>query len=103
MISERYRGIRPAPGYPCQPDHSEKTTIFELLEAEGRIGVGLTESYSMWPGSSVSGLYLAHPDASYFAVGRLQLDQIESYAERKGVTIRAAESLLGSTLAYTPD
>jgi 5-methyltetrahydrofolate--homocysteine methyltransferase len=103
LISERYRGIRPAPGYPCQPDHSEKVTIFELLDAEARIGVSLTENYSMWPGSSVSGVYLAHPDASYFAVGRLQRDQIESYAERKSVTIRTAESLLGSTLAYTPD
>ena len=102
LLGEPYRGIRPAPGYPCQPDHSEKATIFELLDAEARIGLGLTESYSMWPGSSVSGLYLAHPDASYFAVGRVQRDQVEHYAERKGVTIDAAESLLGSTLAYTP-
>jgi 5-methyltetrahydrofolate--homocysteine methyltransferase len=102
LLGEPYRGIRPAPGYPAQPDHSEKATIFELLDAEARIGLGLTESYSMWPGSSVSGLYLAHPDSSYFAVGRVQRDQVESYAERKGVTVEAVESLLGSTLAYTP-
>jgi len=102
LLGAPYRGIRPAPGYPAQPDHSEKVTIFGLLDAEARIGLGLTESYSMWPGSSVSGLYLAHPDASYFAVGRVQRDQVESYAERKGVTVEAVESLLGSTLAYTP-
>jgi 5-methyltetrahydrofolate--homocysteine methyltransferase len=102
LLGEPYRGIRPAPGYPAQPDHSEKATIFELLDAEARIGLGLTESYSMWPGSSVSGLYLAHPDSSYFAVGRVQRDQVESYADRKGVTVEVVESLLGSTLAYTP-
>ncbi len=102
LIGEPYRGIRPAPGYPAQPDHSEKVTIFELLDAERRIGVGLTESYSMWPGSSVSGLYLAHPDARYFAVGRIQRDQVESYAERKGLTVEATERLLGSILAYQP-
>ena len=102
LLGEPYRGIRPAPGYPAQPDHSEKATIFELLDAETRIGLGLTESYSMWPGSSVSGLYLAHPDSSYFAVGRIQRDQVESYADRKGVTVERVESLLGSTLAYTP-
>jgi 5-methyltetrahydrofolate--homocysteine methyltransferase len=102
LIGEPYRGIRPAPGYPAQPDHSEKTTIFELLDAEQRIGVGLTESYSMWPGSSVSGLYFAHPEARYFAVGRVQRDQVHDYAERKGITVAEAESLLGSTLAYEP-
>jgi 5-methyltetrahydrofolate--homocysteine methyltransferase len=102
LIGEPYRGIRPAPGYPAQPDHSEKVTIFELLDAEHRIGVGLTESYAMWPGSSVSGLYFAHPDAKYFAVGRVQRDQVESYAARKGVTVERAEQLLGSTLAYQP-
>ncbi len=100
LIAEPYRGIRPAPGYPCQPDHSEKLTIFELLDVERRLEVTLTESYSMWPGSSVSGLYLAHPDASYFAVGRIQRDQVESYAERKGLTFEATEKLLGTILAY---
>ena len=103
LIGEPYQGIRPAPGYPSQPDHAEKTTIFELLEAEQRIGVALTESYAMWPGSSVSGLYFAHPNASYFAVGRVQKDQVESYADRKGISVEQAERLLGQTLAYTPD
>jgi 5-methyltetrahydrofolate--homocysteine methyltransferase len=102
LLAETYRGIRPAPGYPAQPDHSEKVTIFELLDAEARIGVELTESYSMWPGSSVSGLYFAHPDAKYFAVGRVQRDQVESYAERKGLTVEATERLLGTILAYQP-
>ena len=83
LLGEPYQGIRPAPGYPAQPDHSEKATIFELLDAEARIGLGLTESYSMWPGSSVSGLYLAHPDASYFAVGQS--------AARPGRELRRAE------------
>ncbi len=102
LIGEPYRGIRPAPGYPAQPDHSEKVTLFELLDAERRIGVTLTESYAMWPGSSVSGLYFAHPDSQYFAVGRLQRDQVESYAGRKGITVERAEQLLGQSLAYQP-
>ena len=102
MIGEPYRGIRPAPGYPSQPDHSEKVTIFNLLDVERRIGLGLTESFAMWPGSSVSGLYFAHPEAKYFAVGRVQRDQVESYAERKNITLERAEQLLGSTLAYQP-
>ncbi len=102
LLGEPYRGIRPAPGYPAQPDHSEKATIFELLDAERRIGVGLTESWAMTPGSSVSGVYFAHPDASYFAVGRIQRDQVESYAARKGLTVEATERLLGSILAYRP-
>ena len=98
LILEQYQGIRPAPGYPAQPDHSEKTTIFELLEAEDRIGVALTESYAMTPGSSVSGLYFAHPEASYFAIGKIQRDQLEDYAARKGWTIEEAERLLGPNL-----
>jgi 5-methyltetrahydrofolate--homocysteine methyltransferase len=102
LIGEPYRGIRPAPGYPAQPDHSEKLTIFELLDAERQVGVALTESYSMWPGSSVSGLYFAHPEATYFAVGRVQREQVESYAARKGITVAAAERLLGTMLAYQP-
>ena len=102
LIAEPYRGIRPAPGYPAQPDHSEKVTLFELLNAERLIGVSLTESYAMWPGSSVSGLYLAHPDAKYFAVGRVQRDQVEDYAARKGITVERAEQLLGQSLAYQP-
>ena len=102
LIGEPYRGIRPAPGYPAQPDHSEKATIFELLEAEQRIGIALTESYAMTPGSSVSGLYFAHPEASYFAVGRVQRDQVESYAERKRLSVEATERLLGTILSYQP-
>ena len=102
LIGEPYRGIRPAPGYPAQPDHSEKATIFELLEAEQRIGVALTESYAMTPGSSVSGLYFAHPEASYFAVGRIQRDQVASYAERKRLSVEATERLLGTILSYQP-
>jgi 5-methyltetrahydrofolate--homocysteine methyltransferase len=100
LIGEPYRGIRPAPGYPAQPDHSEKETIFSLLEAERLAGVSLTESFAMTPGSSVSGLYFAHPESHYFAVGRLQRDQVEDYAARKGWTVEHAERLLGSTLAY---
>jgi 5-methyltetrahydrofolate--homocysteine methyltransferase len=99
LIGEPYRGIRPAPGYPAQPDHSEKATIFELLGAEERIGVQLTESWAMTPGSSVSGLYFAHPDASYFAVGKIRRDQLEDYAARKGWPIEHAERLLGPNLA----
>jgi len=99
LLGEPYRGIRPAPGYPAQPDHSEKVTLFELLQAQRSIGVSLTESYAMWPGSSVSGLYLAHPAARYFAVGRIQRDQLESYAARKQITMVEAERLLGSSLA----
>ncbi|MCB0968071.1 MAG: hypothetical protein KDB37_14660, partial [Ilumatobacter sp.] len=102
LIGEPYRGIRPAPGYPAQPDHSEKATIFELLDAERLAGVALTESYAMTPGSSVSGLYFAHPESQYFAVGRLQRDQVADYADRKGITLADAERLLASTLAYRP-
>jgi 5-methyltetrahydrofolate--homocysteine methyltransferase len=98
LIGEPYSGIRPAPGYPAQPDHSEKATIFALLDAEARIGVGLTESYAMTPGSSVSGLYFAHPDASYFAVGKIARDQLADYAARKGWTIEEAERLLAPNL-----
>jgi 5-methyltetrahydrofolate--homocysteine methyltransferase len=102
LIGEPYRGIRPAPGYPAQPDHSEKATIFELLDGPNRAGVSLTESYAMTPGSSVSGLYFAHPDSRYFAVGRIQRDQVEDYAARKGITVERAESLLATILAYRP-
>ncbi|HUF99918.1 MAG TPA: vitamin B12 dependent-methionine synthase activation domain-containing protein, partial [Ilumatobacter sp.] len=89
-------------GYPAQPDHSEKETIFALLDATKQIGVALTEGHAMWPGSSVSGLYFAHPESTYFAVGRVQLDQVESYAARKGISVAEAEKLLGSILAYQP-
>jgi 5-methyltetrahydrofolate--homocysteine methyltransferase len=99
-IAESYRGIRPAPGYPAQPDHTEKATIFRLLEAERRIGVKLTESFAMWPGSSVSGLYLAHPESYYFGVGKIERDQVEDYAKRKGMTVEEVERWLAPILNY---
>jgi len=102
LIAESYRGIRPAPGYPAQPDHSEKATLFRLLDAEKRIGVKLTESYAMWPGSSISGLYLAHPQARYFGVAKIERDQIEDYARRKGWSVAEAERWLAPILNYDP-
>jgi 5-methyltetrahydrofolate--homocysteine methyltransferase len=102
LIREEYRGIRPAAGYPAQPDHTEKETLFRLLEAERRIGVTLTESFAMWPGSSVSGLYLAHPDAYYFGVAKVERDQVEDYALRKGMSIVEVERWLSPILNYEP-
>ncbi len=100
LVSERYRGIRPAPGYPAQPDHTEKQTIWTLLDVQARIGVQLTESMAMWPAASVSGLYFAHPQAGYFGVGKLQRDQVEDYARRKGWDLATAERWLGPNLGY---
>ncbi|MDO8360825.1 MAG: vitamin B12 dependent-methionine synthase activation domain-containing protein, partial [Devosia sp.] len=102
LLQEKYRGIRPAPGYPAQPDHTEKTTLFRLLNARQRIGVELTESYAMWPGSSVSGLYFSHPEAYYFGVAKVERDQVEDYAKRKGMAVREVERWLGPILNYTP-
>ncbi|MBV9079316.1 MAG: B12-binding domain-containing protein, partial [Methylobacteriaceae bacterium] len=102
LIGEPYAGIRPAPGYPAQPDHTEKETLFRLTEAERRIGVKLTESYAMWPGSSVSGIYLAHPDAHYFGVAKVERDQVEDYALRKGMSVPEVERWLGPVLNYDP-
>ena len=102
ILEETYRGIRPAPGYPSQPDHTEKLTLFRLLDAEARIGVQLTESLAMWPGSSVSGLYLANPDAHYFGVAKVERDQVEDYASRKGMTVTAVERWLAPVLNYDP-
>ncbi len=102
LITEPYRGIRPAPGYPAQPDHTEKATLFRLLDATNATGVTLTESYAMWPGSSVSGLYLAHPDAYYFGVATVERDQVEDYALRKGMAVAEVERWLGPILNYTP-
>ena len=98
LIHESFQGIRPAPGYPSQPDHTEKGTLFELLDATASIGVELTESFAMWPGSSVSGLYFAHPESKYFGVGKIKRDQLASYAERKGWTIEEAETHLAPIL-----
>jgi 5-methyltetrahydrofolate--homocysteine methyltransferase len=101
LVKEAYSGIRPAPGYPCQPDHTEKETLFKLLDA-GRIGMELTSSYAMTPAASVSGLYMAHPESVYFAVGRIERDQVEDYARRKGMKLRTAERWLGPILNYDP-
>ncbi len=102
LIAEAYDGVRPAPGYPSQPDHTEKGTLFRLLEAEARAGVALTESYAMTPPASVSGLYIGHPDSHYFAVGRIARDQVEDYAARKGWSVAEAERWLAPILAYDP-
>ena len=99
---ESYPGIRPAPGYPAQPDHTEKAALWRLLGADRRIGVSLTESYAMWPGSSVSGLYLAHPDAHYFGVAKVERDQVEDYAARKGMEVAEVERWLAPILNYDP-
>jgi 5-methyltetrahydrofolate--homocysteine methyltransferase len=103
LIRERYRGIRPAPGYPACPDHTEKPTLFALLDAESAIGVTLTESMAMLPASSVSGWYFSHPDADYFAVGKIERDQVTDYARRKGLTLAEAERWLAPNLAYDPE
>jgi 5-methyltetrahydrofolate--homocysteine methyltransferase len=98
LVAEKYRGIRPAFGYPACPDHSEKVKLFDLLDA-GRQGISLTENGAMIPAASVSGLYFSHPEAKYFNVGRIGRDQLEAYAQRKGVTIDEAERWLGPYLA----
>ena len=103
LIAERYSGIRPAPGYPACPDHTEKLTLWELLDAEQATGITLTESMAMWPGASVSGWYFSHPQSQYFVVGRLGRDQVAAYAERKGWTLAEAERWLSPNLGYDPD
>ena len=103
LIAERYRGIRPAPGYPACPDHTEKQLIWDLLDVETATGIELTESMAMSPGAAVSGLYFAHPDSAYFVVGRLGRDQVEAYAARKGWSLREAERWLGANLGYHPE
>jgi 5-methyltetrahydrofolate--homocysteine methyltransferase len=100
LIREKYRGIRPAAGYPACPDHEEKGTLFDLLDAENNAGVRLTESFAMHPGASVSGLYFSHPEAKYFAVGQIGRDQVIDYASRKGETIAAVEKRLAPNLGY---
>src|ERR1700746_522821 len=94
LIHEVYRGIRPAAGYPACPDHTEKRILFDLLNAEKNAGVRLTESFAMWPGASVSGLYFAHPESYYFGVGKIERDQVEDYAARKGMTVGEVERWL---------
>ena len=102
LIAEDYAGIRPAPGYPAQPDHTEKRTLFALLDAEKAVGVKLTESYAMWPAAAVSGLYFSHPESHYFGVGKIGCDQVADYAGRKGWSIEEAERWLGPILNYDP-
>jgi len=102
MIAEQYRGIRPAPGYPAQPDHTEKATLFRLLDAEAKTGLHLTESFAMYPTAAVSGLFFAHPESHYFGVGRIERDQVEDYARRKGWDLATAERWLAPILNYEP-
>jgi 5-methyltetrahydrofolate--homocysteine methyltransferase len=102
LIQEKYRGIRPAAGYPACPDHTEKSTLFELLDAERNTGIELTESFAMWPGSSVSGLYFAHPESRYFTVGKIDRDQIEDYHVRKNMSVSEVERWLSPNLNYEP-
>ena len=100
LIDEKYHGIRPAPGYPAQPDHTEKATLFELLAATQTAQITLTESYAMWPGAAVSGMYFSHPDANYFGVGKINRDQVEDYARRKSLSVEVCEKWLAPILAY---
>ncbi|QEM47064.1 methionine synthase [Mycolicibacterium grossiae] len=103
LIEEKYRGIRPAPGYPACPEHTEKTTLFSLLDVTERTGIELTESMAMWPGAAVSGWYFSHPQSQYFVVGRLAQDQVADYAKRKGWTLAEAERWLAPNLGYNPE
>lgn len=100
LVKEDYRGVRPAPGYPSCPDHTEKPKLWELLDAENNVGVSLTESYAMWPAASVSGWYFSHPESSYFGVGKINKEQVEEYAKRKGMSFAEAERWLSPNLGY---
>ncbi|WNG84911.1 methionine synthase [Mycobacterium sp. ITM-2016-00316] len=103
LIAEKYRGIRPAPGYPACPEHTEKVTLWELMDVKERTGIELTESMAMWPGAAVSGWYFSHPQSQYFVVGRMAQDQVADYAKRKGWTLAEAERWLGPNLGYNPE
>ncbi|HET8823940.1 MAG TPA: vitamin B12 dependent-methionine synthase activation domain-containing protein, partial [Terriglobales bacterium] len=102
LIHEKYRGIRPAPGYPACPDHTEKGTLWRLLDVKVNTGIQITESFAMWPGSSVSGLYFAHPESRYFSLGKIERDQVADYSQRKGMDVREVERWLGQNLNYDP-
>ncbi|HUZ95424.1 MAG TPA: methionine synthase [Edaphobacter sp.] len=102
IIAEKYRGIRPAPGYPACPDHTEKGTIWRLLDVQANTGMLITESFAMWPGSSVSGLYFAHPESRYFSLGKIDRDQVDDYHQRKGMSVEEVERWLGQNLNYDP-
>jgi 5-methyltetrahydrofolate--homocysteine methyltransferase len=103
LIAEKYQGIRPAPGYPACPDHTEKATLFKLLDATRNAGIELTEGFSMYPAAAVSGWYFSHPGSQYFVVGRLGLEQVQDYAKRKGWSQAEAERWLAANLDYDPD
>jgi 5-methyltetrahydrofolate--homocysteine methyltransferase len=102
LIQEKYRGIRPAPGYPACPDHTEKGPLWSLLNVQANTGMQITESFAMWPGSSVSGLYFAHPESRYFSLGKIDRDQVVDYHKRKGMTVAEVERWLGQNLNYDP-
>ncbi|MGH9705007.1 MAG: vitamin B12 dependent-methionine synthase activation domain-containing protein, partial [Candidatus Acidiferrales bacterium] len=102
LVHEKYRGIRPAPGYPASPDHTEKCALFEILRAQETTGIHLTENYAMYPAASVCGLYFSHPQAKYFAVGKIERDQVEDYRRRKGMDLRTVERWLSPNLNYDP-
>jgi 5-methyltetrahydrofolate--homocysteine methyltransferase len=103
LIHEKYRGIRPAAGYPACPDHTEKGALWRLLDVEANTGMQITESFAMWPGSSVSGLYFAHPESRYFALGKIDRDQVVDYHQRKGMSVAEVERWLGQNLNYDPE
>jgi 5-methyltetrahydrofolate--homocysteine methyltransferase len=102
LIQEKYRGIRPAAGYPASPDHTEKAILWRLLDVKANAGIEITESFAMWPGSSVSGLYFAHPESRYFGLGKIDRDQVADYSERKGMDVHEVERWLGQNLNYDP-
>jgi 5-methyltetrahydrofolate--homocysteine methyltransferase len=102
LLKVRYRGIRPAPGYPACPDHADKAVIFDLMDVERQTGITLTESHMMVPGASVSGYFFSHPESKYFAVGKVARDQVSDFAARLGIPVSVAESRLASILAYDP-
>ena len=103
LIAERYQGIRPAPGYPACPDHTEKPLLWQLLDVEKHTGITLTEHYAMYPTAAVSGFYFSHPEARYFGVGAINRDQVMDYAHRKGMEIRQVERWLAPNLGYEPE
>jgi 5-methyltetrahydrofolate--homocysteine methyltransferase len=103
LIDEKYRGIRPAPGYPACPDHTEKGPLFDLLQTQEQAGITLTDTFAMLPTAAVSGFYFAHPESRYFAVGKIGRDQVEDYARRKGMPLATAEKWLAPALGYEPD
>jgi len=103
LIREEYRGIRPAPGYPACPDHTEKATLWRLLDVERNAGIRLTESFAMYPAAAVSGCYFSHPEARYFTVGKIDLDQVQNYASRKGISLAEAERWLAPIVGYGTD